>query len=244
MAKLKGIVQFTGKLEGLSFYERDGEIIVRKTGGFDGAAIKTQDNYVRTRENYTEFGHCTLAGKQLRQALGSYARKAKTTHTHSHLTGLLTKIMKCDTLSERGKRTVGLGLATAEGKQLLHRFEFNPEKPHHSMIATPYEVMMNQGKVVFEHFDAEAIAFPVGATHLSLQFLLLRCDFEEGNFVLSEGVSHILNKNSSLPTLELFAVLPEGNGVLIGLVFGEFFQEVNGRKFDLRECGMSVVGVV
>lgn len=244
MAKLKGIVQFTGKLEGLSFYERDGEIIVRKTGGFDGAAIKTEANYVRTRENYTEFGHCTLAGKQLREALGSYARKAKTTYTHSRFAGLLTKIMKCDTLSERGKRTVSLGLATAEGKQLLQGFEFNPEKSLHSMIATPYEVSMTEGKVIFEHFDVNAIAFPVGVTHLSLQFLLLRCDFEEDNFILSEGESCILTPNSSPPHLELSTVLPEGNGILIGLVFGEFFQEVNGVRFDLRECGMRVVGVV
>jgi hypothetical protein len=36
MGKLKGIIQFTGQLDGLSFYEMNGKIVVRKTGGFDG----------------------------------------------------------------------------------------------------------------------------------------------------------------------------------------------------------------
>ena len=36
MGKLKGIVQFTGHFDGLSFYEVQGKIVVRKTGGFDG----------------------------------------------------------------------------------------------------------------------------------------------------------------------------------------------------------------
>ncbi len=31
MGKLKGIIQFTGQIDGLSFYEMNGKIIVRKT---------------------------------------------------------------------------------------------------------------------------------------------------------------------------------------------------------------------
>jgi len=41
MGILKGIVQFTGSFNGLSFYELNGRIVVRKTGGFNGKAIKT-----------------------------------------------------------------------------------------------------------------------------------------------------------------------------------------------------------
>lgn len=40
MGKLKGIIQLTGKFDGLSFYEMNGKIVVRKTGGFDGDKIK------------------------------------------------------------------------------------------------------------------------------------------------------------------------------------------------------------
>ena len=40
MGKLKGIIQLTGKFDGLSFYEMNGKIVIRKTGGFDGEKIK------------------------------------------------------------------------------------------------------------------------------------------------------------------------------------------------------------
>ena len=69
MGKLKGIIQFTGQLDGLSFYEMNGKIIVRKTGGFDGEKIKNDTNYVRVRENSSEFAHCAEMGKYFRNSL-------------------------------------------------------------------------------------------------------------------------------------------------------------------------------
>ena len=243
MGKLKGIVQFTGNFEGISFYESDGKIIVRRTGGFEGKAIKTQDNYVRTRENASEFGHCTSVGKQLRQALGRYSQQVKTTHTHSRLAGVLTKVMQCDTVSERGKRTVALGLETAEGRQLLNGFEFDAEQPLHGMMGSPYRVMLEEGKVVFDPFEVEAVVFREGASHVSLQFLVLRYDVGQEKFVLSEGEKTVITKQSAIPALELSAPIPDGDGRLIGLVYWAFFQEVNGELYGLKECGMKVVGV-
>ena len=44
MARLKGILKIEGQLDGLSFYNWNGQIIVRKTGGFDGEKIKKNAN--------------------------------------------------------------------------------------------------------------------------------------------------------------------------------------------------------
>lgn len=71
MGKLKGIVQFTGSFNGLSFYELNGKIVVRKTGGFDGEKIKKNANYARVRENSSEFAHCAKAGKYFRSAIAA-----------------------------------------------------------------------------------------------------------------------------------------------------------------------------
>jgi hypothetical protein len=243
MGKLKGILQLTGNFDGLSFFERDGKIIVRRTGGFDGKAIKTQDNYVRTRENASEFGHCSTVSKQLRRALFSYLRKIKTPYLYSYVTGQLTTIMKCDTVSERGKRSVGAGTATAEGQQLWKGFEFNKALSFSQMVASPYAVNMAEGKVVFDAFDARLVAFPAGATHIALQFLLLRCDFERGLFALGEGERKIVGQKDAVSRLGLTAVAPDGEGVVLGLVFGEFLQEVNGELYELEGCGLGVVGV-
>lgn len=241
MAKLKGIVQFTGNLEGLSFYEMQGKIIMRKTGGFNGKAIKTQDRYIRTRENSSEFGACATSGKQLRIALASYMRKIKAPYLHNRVAGLLSQIMKCDTVSERGKRKVSIGLASEEGKRLVDGFEFNASQSLFQMAAVPYRVLMEEGKVIFENFDTDCVAFPQSATHISLQFLLLRFDFENGFFMLSEGEEVVIGQKDILDFLELTAGIPDGNGVLMGLMFGEFLQELNGEFYGMGECGLKVI---
>ena len=243
MGKLKGILQFTGSFDGLSFFESDGKIIVRRTGGFDGQAIKTQDRYVRTRENASEFGRCSTVSKQLRWALYPYLRKIKTPYLYSYVTGQLTAIMKCDTVSERGKRNVGVGMATAEGQELWDGFEFNKALALSHMVSVPYAVDMAEGKVVFEAFDTDLVAFPSGATHVALQFLLLRCDFEKGIFLLGEGERMVVGIHDAVSRLELNAVSPDGEGVVLGLVFGEFLQEVNGVRYELEGCGLKGGGV-
>ena len=73
MGLLRGIIQFTGSFDGLSFYKtRQGPIRVRTTGGFMGEAIRTKPNYERTRENAMEFKHVVATGKLFRLALRSY----------------------------------------------------------------------------------------------------------------------------------------------------------------------------
>jgi hypothetical protein len=244
MGKLKGILKFTGSFDGLSFFESDGKIIVRRTGGFTGKAIKTQANYVRTRENASEFGRCSTVSKQLRLALFPYLRKIKTPYLYSYVTGQLFAIMKCDAVSERGKRNVGVGMTTVEGKQLWDGFEFNKALSFSQMVGVPYAVMLEEGKVVFDAFDTDLVAFPSGATHVALQFLLLRCDFESGTFVLCEGERMIVGQQDAIGRLELHAAVPDGEGVVLGLVFGEFLQEVNGERYELEGVGLRVVGVL
>ena len=78
MGKLKGIIQLTGKFDGLSFYEMNGKIVVRKTGGFDGEKIKNNANYARVRENSSEFAHCAKVGKYFSgKRFFFFARKEK-----------------------------------------------------------------------------------------------------------------------------------------------------------------------
>ena len=242
MAKLKGIVQFTGSLDGFTFYKLGGEMVVRKAGGgFNGKAIKTKDNYIRTRENSSEFGACAALGKQLRVALALYVRKIKTPYLHNRVLGLFSQIMKCDAVSERGKRQVGIGVASEEGKRLLDGFEFNASQSLPQMVNSRYRVLPEEGKVVFDVFDVDAVAFPQGATHIALQFLLLRFDFGSGAFVLSEGEEVVVGRKEAVDFLELAAGVPDGNGMLVGLVFGEFLQEVNGAFYGVGECGLRVI---
>lgn len=83
MGKLTGLIQFTGKFDGLSFYEMNGEIVVRKTGGFDGEKIKTNSNYIRVRENSSEFAQSAKAGKCFRDSIFLYLKKMAIPYVHN-----------------------------------------------------------------------------------------------------------------------------------------------------------------
>lgn len=102
MGKLHGILQFTGKLDGLSFYAMNGKIIVRKTGGFDGKKIKYAANFERVRENGREFAHCAALGRYFRNSLHPYLKSLQMPYVHNRVLCLFQAICRLDLLHERG----------------------------------------------------------------------------------------------------------------------------------------------
>ncbi|PRZ28185.1 hypothetical protein [Flavobacterium granuli] len=241
MGKLEGIVRFTGSFDGLSFYKLRGKIVVRKTGGFKGDAIKTQANYVRTRENASQFGYCSRAGKALRMALFPFVRKIREPYMHNYVVSLLIQIVNFDTLSLRGCKTLTLGLASDEGRSLLNGFDFNKELSFKKVFPVAYTVSLAEGKFVVPVFKMGSLSFPVGATHIGLQFLLLRFDFDLLDYQLQTSEVCYFAKADSEASCELVAPAVGGNGSLLGLVFASFYQEINGERYALEGCVLSVV---
>lgn len=241
MGKLKGILKITGQFDGLSLYEVNGKIVVRRTGGFEGKAIKSKPNYERTRENASEFGLASAIGKKLRLELRPFLKKIHTPYLHNHVLKLFLEVMRCDTFSERGKRTVGLGLQTEEGWQLLDGFEFNSAVPLSSMVESAFEALPTEGRFVFPDLRKEAIRFPEYATHLGLQFSVLWFDAEKESFTLAMGDELVLPKTGFAPYQTLSVATTDATGMPIGLLFAEFLQEVNGEMLALEGCCLRVV---
>ncbi len=77
MAQSTGILKIEGTIEDLTFYKKDGKNYVRRKGGVSKERIANDPNFVRTRENGSEFGHSASAGKMLRLAASSMVFKAK-----------------------------------------------------------------------------------------------------------------------------------------------------------------------
>lgn len=243
MGKLEGIIRFTGSFDGLSFYKLRGKIVVRKTGGFKGAAIKTQANYVRTRENASQFGYCSRVGKAFRMALFPFVRKIHTPYLHNHVVTLLGQIVKFDGVSLRGAKTLMQGLATDEGRSLLKGFDFNKEQAMKKIFRVAYLVSLAEGKFVVPNFSMSQVSFPAGATHIGLQFMMLRFDFDLLEHQLQTSKVVYLAKADSEASCELVAPAVAGNGSLLGLVFVSFYQETNGEYYALEACALSVVDV-
>lgn len=243
MGELKGIVQFTGNFNGLSFYKgRNGKIIVRKTGGFKDKPIKTHANYARTRENASEFGRCARAGKVFRMALRRYLKPMNISYVHNKVLKLFREVLVFDSTSVRGYREVGLGLQSDQGKELLVGYEFDPNCKVSFLFPLTYDLNLDAGQLIFSNLDSNLASFPKGATHVIVEFGLLRMDFME--LVATKLVTDtlVLGKESVITSSMLTVAVPEGDGVLIGLLHVGFRQEVDGIFYNLKDAGLRIVG--
>lgn len=245
MAKSSGIIKIEGTVEDLTFYKRDGKNFVRRKGGIARERIENDPNFVRTRENNTEFGHSGNAGKVLRMAMGSLVFKAKDSKLASRMLQTMSQIKNLDTTSARGQRRVALGLATPAGKQLLQGFDFNINAPLNGVLFAPYTTDLVHGSIEFlDLIPAEELQFPQGATHVSLQCALLAIDFDtEVSEIAYSNVENLaINLTPNTVSLATTSV-PSGTVQLLMLMLS-FYQEVNGVQYSLKNEDYNVLNVV
>ena len=243
MGKLKGIIQFTGKLDGLSFYEMNGKIIVRKTGGFDGDKIKTDANYALVRENSREFAHCAEMGKYFRNSLQPYLKQLHIPYVHNRVLGLFQELSRLDMVSARGKRSVINGLQTAEAKGVIERFEFDKNLSFDTIFPFKYALDLLEGNLIVYNFSSSLLKKVTSATHVNLQFVVVGLDFEhQSSFVqnCSDKITLSL-QDATEADLEFNCALPESPTVF-GLLYLEYFQRVNAVDYDLQAGVLKIVG--
>ncbi|MEK8180773.1 hypothetical protein WMW71_10520 [Flavobacterium buctense] len=246
MAKSNGILKIEGTLENLTFYKKDGESYVRRKGGVSKERIENDPNYLRTRENNSEFATAAGAGKMLRMALGSLIFKAKDSKMTSRLVKTMSDVKRYDTTSARGQRQVYNGLGTPDGKMMLNGFDFNINAPLSTVLFAIYDLDTATGVVTIPNLvPQEQIRYPEGATHVSFQSAVLAIDFETetSELVLSTIENVPINLTPTSVTLTPPSV-PTTTGVTLFLLGVSFFQEFNGVQYSLKNEDYSVLQVV
>ncbi|TDP57623.1 hypothetical protein [Flavobacterium dankookense] len=246
MPRVNGIVNLQGSYDNMTFFNREGKSFFRKKGGVSKQRIENDPNFVRTRENMSEFSTNISAGKLLRLSLGSLVFKAKDSRLSNRLMKTMSAIKNLDTSSARGERVISLGIATPEGKRQLTGFDFNSNAPLDSVLFANYTLDNATGKVEIPNIMlAEQLRFPEGANFASFQCGVLNLDFETG---LSELV---LSTVTNLPidlttnTIELVpAAMPTGTGVNIYVLMISFYQAVNGVQYSLKNEEFNVLHIV
>lgn len=243
MGKLKGIIQFTGQIDGLSFYEMNGKIIVRKTGGFDGEKIKSDANYVRVRENSSEFAHCAKMGSYFRSSLQPYLKPLRIPYVHNRVLGLFQEISRLDLVSLHGQRKVFIGLQSEDAKRVIARFEFDKNLPFAAVFPFQCVVGFDEGRLVVSNFSSQQLKEVQGATHINLRFLWVGLDFEHQSLFVqnSSAVLTISLEDAAVLDLEFTCTIPE-NPVVFGLLHLAYFQRVNDVDYDLHTGGLKIVG--
>lgn len=247
MGKLKGIVQFTGHIDGLSFYEMNGTIIVRKTGGFDGEKIKNSPKFVRVRENSSEFAQSARAGKYFRNSIALYLNQMRIPYVHNRIVSLFQEITKQDVVSSRGDRKVGIGMNTTAGMEAIRHFEFDKKTSFASVFPFQCSVDFVNGKLRIAQFTTSRIKKPESASHVRLRFGFVGLDFElQDHFTLNESTVFSFDLKTVHPEtldLDLPCTIPSSS-IVFGLLFIEFVQKVNGNDFVLRDSYLKIVDVV
>ena len=120
-------------------------------------------------------------GKFLRDALRSLMLDASDTYVTSRVTQLMMKELGLDTASARGSRQPSIGLATADGKALLNGFNFNANSVLSGVLFKAFSVDAATGIITINNLIPQKdIAYPSGATHLSITGAMANIDFTNG----------------------------------------------------------------
>ena len=131
MAIIKGAIQMTGSIKGVSFYTVRGSdrVIMRTKGGATKSQMATSPKFGGVRRQQKEWGACAKFGSITRYAFGGLHRLADYNLTPV-LNGMGKNLMKLDTESETGSRSLQLSAY----RQALEGFSFNRNNTLNSVL--------------------------------------------------------------------------------------------------------------
>ncbi len=247
MAKQTGIIKLKGTLGGITFYKTslDGDL-AREKGGVSGERIATDPNFQRTRENGEEFGRSGKAGKLLRNSIRAMLQNASDSRMVGRLTKKMVEVVQADATNPRGQRNVIDGEA-----ELLEGFEFNISGKLGNTLYAPFTSTIDRvaGTLTVDipsFVPINMIAAPGGATHFKLVSAGAEIDFENEVFVMDNQASAILpwDATGTVVTNLVNAVSAASTHPLFLVLGIEFYQEVNGQMYPLKNGAFNPLAIV
>lgn len=246
MAKLKGILKIKGTLDDLTFYKSGKDYLVRTKGGVDGDRIANDPTFQRTRENGSEFGSSASSGKVLRTAVRNLMTNAKDRLVTSRLTKVMTQIKNLDTVNIRGERNAGVGIMEVAGKALLKGFNFNIKAILSSIFFAQYTVDTTAGEINIKALNPiNDVVAPSGATHMTLKAGFSNINFDTGVFDTKISNAETIPIDANVADYRLqFDAPPVGDGCGFHLLHIEFYQEVNGDLYSLKNGSYNSLSIL
>lgn len=238
-------------------YKRNKKTITQRAGGFDSERTRTEDRYASTRQRRTEFGGCSKIATSLHSALKfshlfTIPDPKPGEYVYNHIQRGMLKIKECDIVSPKGEKTVSKGLKTENGRKLLEEFSFSRTQQIADVLFSPYSVALSDGCFSIKNFAPYTqLYFPRERDMVGMQFILLRIDLEsyEAECFSSMSAISVFSRKASLNAdpidVVLEADLPEGDGMLVGVLFVGACEKVGEgyRWYKNKWCVMGVVGI-
>ncbi|MBK8516679.1 MAG: hypothetical protein IPL55_10475 [Saprospiraceae bacterium] len=247
MARQKSFLKIEGTLDELTFYKSDGNYLVKTKGGISGDRIANDPAFQRTRENGSEFGMSATAGKQLRTSFRNLMMTASDKLVTSRMTKVMTDVKNLDAANARGERHVHEGFDLPEGKAVLKGFNFNIKSVLSGILFKAYSLNSTTGALdVLGLVPTMDVAYAPGSTHLSISSGWAKVDFATGEFEtsISNKVNLPVNGTASDVNLTHAAAPALATGIDVFVLLIEFFQEVNGVQYSLKNGGYNSLAVI
>ena len=135
MPKFKSLFKVKGSLDDVSFFKNRNGYQARMKSGVDGDRIATDPKFKRTRENAAEFTAVAASMKVVRSALRPVIQGIADGGMNGRLSRVLHQVKRLDLTSDRGQRTVAVGLESEAGRAALVGFPFNAQAPLETVLA-------------------------------------------------------------------------------------------------------------
>ena len=246
MARQKGIIKLKGTIGDITFYKTQDGHLAREKGGIDASRIASDPAFQRTRENGSEFGRAGKAGKILRTSLRALLLNSADGRMVSRLTQAMVKVIQADVTSLRGLRNVIYGEA-----ELLAGFEFNIRGKLGTSLFAPFVGGIDRvsGDITVDiapFIPANMIAAPTGTTHYKIISAGAEIDFEAETFVEAHSETAILpwDAVATVAINQVNAVTPNSTKPLFLALGVEFYQEVNGQMYALKNGAYNPLALV
>ena len=246
MAKQKGIIKLEGTIGDITFYKSQDGYLAREKGGIDANRIASDPAFQRTRENGSEFGAAGKAGKMLRVSLRALLQNTADNRMVSRLTQEMVKVVQADAINARGERNVIDGEA-----ELLEGFEFNKYGKLGTALYAPFAAVINRVTGLLNvdipsYVPENMIAAPGGTTHYKIISAGAEIDFENETYVIDNNNSAILPWDSVVTTaLNLSNAVTANSTHPLFMALGiEFYQEINGVKYTLKNGAFNALALV
>ena len=246
MARQKGIIKLKGTIGDITFYKTQDGHLAREKGGIDASRIKNDPAFQRTRENGSEFGRAGKAGKILRTSLRALLINTADGRMVSRLTQKMIEVIQADVTSVRGLRNVIDGEA-----ELLAGFEFNIRGKLGTSLFAPFVGAIDRvtGEITVDlvpFVPANMIAAPTGTTHFKIISAGAEVDFEAETFVEAHSETAILpwDAVATIAINQVNAVTPASTKPLFLALGVEFYQEVNGQMYPLKNGSYNPLALV
>lgn len=246
MARQRSIIKLDGTIGDITFYKSKDGYLAREKGGIPADRIRNDPAFQRTRENGAEFGRAGKSGKVLRNSIRAMLQNSSDSRMVSRLTKEMVKVIQMDQVNPRGQRNVIDGEA-----ELLQGFDFNINGKLGNTLYVPVTTTLDRvtgdANVDIAAFVPTVdIAAPGGTTHFKLISAGMEIDFENETFNTESSETAILPwDNTPSAAVNLANALSANSTSPLFLVLGvEFYQEVNGEKYPLKNGAFNALQII